>query len=95
MDETLQAWLTPEALSQYLLIHDKLASIQLQVGIPDTVVWRLTGDGQYSAIPAYAIQFEGAVRRLSRTLSGVARRLSNAGYSPGLPSLASATHLIV
>jgi hypothetical protein len=55
--------LTPEALSQYLLIHDKLASIQLQVGIPDTVVWRLTGDGQYSAISAYAIQFEGAVRR--------------------------------
>jgi hypothetical protein len=65
--------MTPEALQQFLLIHGKLASMQLQPDVSDEVIWRWTVDGQYSATSAYAMQFEGALCRHFRVLiwSGV------------------------
>jgi hypothetical protein len=51
--------LTTVALEQFLLVHDRLESVQLQPGVHDTVTWRWTADGQYSASSAYEAQFEG------------------------------------
>jgi hypothetical protein len=39
-----------------------LAPIELQTGVPESITWILTKDGQYSTKSAYRIQFEGRAR---------------------------------
>lgn len=51
-----------DAINQLLWLCDKIANINLQAGTPDTVTWKFTSDGNYSAASAYAIQFEGSQR---------------------------------
>jgi hypothetical protein len=85
-------------LRPFLNISSSMTSLQassyrLASLTPWSGVWPATAN----TLPSRLMPYNSKVRcaGLSRTLSGVARRLSNAGYSPGLPSLASATHLIV
>jgi hypothetical protein len=54
--------LPPEALSQFLVVHARLAEIVLLPGVPDSISWRWTENQAYSTSSAYNIQFEGAVR---------------------------------
>ena len=62
MDTTLQARPPPTALTQFLEIHDKIANVTVQPGIDDEVRWKWTANGQYSAVSAYEMQFEGSTR---------------------------------
>ncbi|CAM0911087.1 unnamed protein product [Alopecurus aequalis] len=54
--------ITPAALRQFLLIHDIVQDVQLRQDVPDSVTWRWTANGQYSAASAYDMQFEGSIR---------------------------------
>jgi hypothetical protein len=54
--------LSPQALIEFTTIHNRLATIQLQPGTPDSVSWRWTTDHKYSATSAYVSQFEGSLR---------------------------------
>lgn len=54
--------LTAAALNQFLLVYAKLENVQLRPGTLDTVVWRWSADGTYSATTAYKLQFEGSIR---------------------------------
>lgn len=52
----LQRLNTVAQLDQLLLLWDKFQSIQLTAQ-SDSITWRLTADGKYSAKSAYAVQF--------------------------------------
>jgi hypothetical protein len=47
------------ALSQFLTIHGRLENVQLQHGVKDSITWKWSSDGQYTATSAYSMQFEG------------------------------------
>jgi hypothetical protein len=54
--------LTAAALNQFLIVHAKLENAQLRPVTADTVAWRWSADGSYSATTAYRLQFEGLIR---------------------------------
>lgn len=48
-------------LTEYLLLANLLSGVQLAPDQPDSVLWRLTADGQYSASSAYNFLFVGLI----------------------------------
>ena len=50
------------AITQFLHVHDLLVNIELHLETPDSVTWLWTPNGQYSAMSAYEMQFEGSIR---------------------------------
>jgi hypothetical protein len=52
--------LPPEALIEFTTVHNRLTSVQLQAGTPDSISWRWTPDHSYTATSAYIMQFEGS-----------------------------------
>jgi hypothetical protein len=55
--------LMPEALIEVVSLWEKTQHVNLQNDLEDSVTWRWTESGSYTAASAYAIQFEGAARR--------------------------------
>ena len=54
--------LTLEHLQQLLALWEKLLNVIIRPGVKDTILWKLTNDGQYSARSAYIAQFAGLTR---------------------------------
>ena len=54
--------LSVQALHQFIKLHDMVENIQLREETQDTVTWRWTANGVYSASSAYELQFEGSTR---------------------------------
>jgi hypothetical protein len=48
----------------WLLVND----VQLHTGVEDSIVWKLTANGQYSAASAYKLQFLGLVQSAMNTI---------------------------
>ena len=53
----IDAGLTLEHLQQFLALWEKLATVAIQPGVQDSILWKSTKDGQYSAKTAYLAQF--------------------------------------
>lgn len=53
----IDAGLTLEHLQQFLALWEKLATVAIQPGVQDSILWKSTNDGQYSAKSAYLAQF--------------------------------------
>lgn len=56
--------LTMQVISEYLLVWELTADIQLVADCPDRWTWRWTVDGAYSSASAYAAMFIGRTRPL-------------------------------
>jgi hypothetical protein len=52
-------------LHDYVLIWELVHRIQLVEGMEDSIVWRWTADGEYTAQSAYRIQFQGTFSKLN------------------------------
>jgi hypothetical protein len=52
-------------LHEYVLIWELVHRIQLVEGMEDSIVWRWTADGEYTAQSAYRIQFQGTFSKLN------------------------------
>jgi hypothetical protein len=52
-------------LHEYVLIWELVHRIQLVEGTEDSIVWRWTADGEYTAQSAYRIQFQGTFSKLN------------------------------
>jgi hypothetical protein len=48
----------------WLLVND----VQLHTGVEDSIVWKLTANGQYFAASAYKLQFLGLVQSTMNTI---------------------------
>ncbi|GJN24977.1 hypothetical protein PR202_gb12756 [Eleusine coracana subsp. coracana] len=51
---------TIQVIEQVLQLCNVLPELQLQIGVQDTHVWRLSPSGQYSASSAYEALFQGS-----------------------------------
>jgi len=60
--EDIQGEITIDALWEYLELWNIINAVELQQGIPDKHIWRLSSSGQYTAQSAYEAQFQGAIR---------------------------------
>jgi hypothetical protein len=49
-----------EHLTQFIVLWNKLLDVHLDEGIENTIAWKLTANGQYSAKSAYEVQFIGS-----------------------------------
>jgi hypothetical protein len=58
----LKANLTNKAIVRGVQIWEKTQPILLHPDVLDSISWRWTADGIYSAASAYATQFEGSAR---------------------------------
>ena len=56
--------LTEEEIKEYVLLWEEIQSIQLDNSREDTITWRWTSDGEYTAKSAYNIQFEGTFSKI-------------------------------
>jgi hypothetical protein len=56
----LKTNLSVAAITKAFLVWEKLQGVVLRPDTPDSVTWRWTSDGSYSAATAYAVQFAGA-----------------------------------
>jgi hypothetical protein len=54
-------------IQEYVLVLEAVQQIHLDATREDTVVWRWTADGEYTAQSAYLIQFEGTFCKLRIT----------------------------
>ena len=52
--------LTPQKINEYVSLWEVVGQIQLE----DSIYWRWTSDGEYTAKSAYNIQFQGAFNKL-------------------------------
>jgi hypothetical protein len=59
--EDIRDSISIEALVEYLSLWDMISEVELQVGVQDKHIWRLTKSGQYTARSAYEALFQGAV----------------------------------
>ena len=55
-------------LEQFIAPWNMLLPINLQPGVPDTMLWKLSSDGSYSAKTAYLAQFAGLVQSNLQTI---------------------------
>jgi hypothetical protein len=55
-------------LAQFIELWQLVNGVQLQSGVEDSVVWKLTANGQYSAASAYNLQFLGLVQSAMNTI---------------------------
>jgi hypothetical protein len=53
--------LTTELLIEYALLWELVDASHYDQEV-DSIIWSLTGDGEYSAKYAYSVQFEGSVQ---------------------------------
>jgi len=51
--EDIQGEITIDALWEYLELWDIINAVELQQGIPDKHIWRLSSSGQYTVQSAY------------------------------------------
>jgi hypothetical protein len=58
----LRANLSPQALSEGIMVWEKIQDVVLSQGTPDSVSWRWTSDGKYTSATAYAAQFACNIR---------------------------------
>ncbi|KAM0913631.1 hypothetical protein ACQ4PT_012055 [Festuca glaucescens] len=54
--------LTTAAIRQFTELWNLMRDVNLQQGVPDSLIWKWTADGTYTASSAYAMQFIGAIR---------------------------------
>jgi hypothetical protein len=59
--EDIQGSISLEALLGYLTLWDMISEVELQVGVQDKHIWRLSKSGQYTAKSAYDALFQGAI----------------------------------
>jgi hypothetical protein len=59
--EDIQGEISVEALMEFLELWDVLSDVELQEGIHDKHVWRLSGSGEYTAKSAYEAIFQGTI----------------------------------
>ncbi|KAK1627109.1 hypothetical protein QYE76_001424 [Lolium multiflorum] len=57
---TMDGGFTIENLTQFIEQWTKLLDVHLDEGVYDTISWKLTANGQYSAKSAYKVQFVGS-----------------------------------
>ena len=55
-------------LEQFIALWNMLLPINLQPGVPDTIIWKLSSDGSYSTKTAYLAQFAGLVQSNLQTI---------------------------
>jgi hypothetical protein len=56
-----QGALTFPVLFEYIELYQLLDQVKLQLGVPDTHIWRLSTSGQFTTKSAYAAMFQGAI----------------------------------
>jgi len=56
-----QGEISLEALQEYLELWDILAEVELQEGVSDKHIWRLSASGLYTAKSAYDTLFVGSI----------------------------------
>jgi len=59
--EDIQGEISAQALMEYFELWDLLEGVELQKGIPERLIWRLSASGEYTAKSAYDALFEGAL----------------------------------
>jgi hypothetical protein len=59
--EDIRGSVSLEALMDYLKLWDIISEVELQVGVQDTHIWKLSNSGQYTAKSAYDAPFQGAI----------------------------------
>jgi hypothetical protein len=59
---------TVQVVLQYLELWERVLSVQLVPGTPDSVVWRWSSDCKYSAASAYGAMFLGSVKPFGASL---------------------------
>jgi hypothetical protein len=59
--EDIQGSISPEALLEYLVLWDVISEVELQVGVQDKHIWKLSTSGQYTTRSAYDALFQGAI----------------------------------
>jgi len=52
--------LTPQEINEYVSLWEAVGHIQLVDNREDSIYWRWTSDGEYTAKSAYNIQFQAA-----------------------------------
>ncbi|GJM97066.1 hypothetical protein PR202_ga13964 [Eleusine coracana subsp. coracana] len=57
--DDVEGALTSEVIMEYIHLWHRLLSVDLQLGVEDTVCWRWTSSGQYSTSSAYSAFFMG------------------------------------
>jgi hypothetical protein len=57
----LDGHITMEHLTQFVYLWALLSNIHLEEAVEDTIVWKITENGLYSAASAYKLQFFGMV----------------------------------
>jgi hypothetical protein len=55
-------------LAQFIELWLLVNGVQLHTGVEDSIVWKLTSNGQYSAALAYKLQFLGLVQSAMNTI---------------------------
>ena len=48
-------------IQQFVSLWEMVSEVNLHNDVPDTIAWKFTSDGAYSAKSAYKMQFEGIV----------------------------------
>jgi hypothetical protein len=59
--EDIRGSVSLEALMDYLILWDIISEVELQVGVQDTHIWKLSNSGQYTAKSTYDALFQGAI----------------------------------
>jgi hypothetical protein len=59
--EDIHSSISPESLLEYLVLWDVISEVNLQVGVQDKHIWRLSSSGQYTSRLAYDALFQGAI----------------------------------
>ena len=72
-------------IQEVVMLWERLADISLTDGVRDSITWKLSIDGVYSASSAYKAQFEGLTisTMLTTVCKGCPPPPKSAGSSPG------------
>jgi hypothetical protein len=87
-----QGALTFLVLFEYIELYQLLDQVKLQLGVPDTHIWRLSTSGQFTTKSAYAAMFQGAIA-FELAESGELGPLASAEFSFGWWSMIGAGRL--
>ena len=58
---TVQQGFGIDHIQQFVSLWEMVSEVNLHNDVPDTIAWKFTSDGAYSAKSAYNMQFEGIV----------------------------------
>lgn len=59
--ENIQGEISFDALMEYLELWDVISGVELQVGVQDKHIWKLSTSRQYTSKSAYDALFQGAI----------------------------------